>query len=417
MKFVHAADLHIDSPLSGLSRYEGAPVEQIRSATRRACDNLVNLCIDEQVELLLLAGDLFDGDWKDYSTGLFFASRMARLKQAGVRVISIRGNHDAASHITKHLRLPDNVIELSSRNVETRLFEDLGVAVHGRGYSKRAETANLAAAYPDAVPGYLNLGLLHTAASGRVGHEPYAPCSVDDLRSKGYHYWALGHVHEREVLSIDPWIVFPGNLQGRHLRETGAKGATLVTAHGGLIDSVEHRELDVVRFVDSIVEAEREQDADQLVDRVGLELEQLVQNADGRTLVVRVTLRGPSAAHRAFQVAKERWENEIRARAAEHSELWLESVVFGTSPLIDVERVRQRKDAVGQVLRAAREVREDPERLVQFAGLFNDLNAKLPSEIRVGADALKLDDPEVLRQAASEVEQLLLVHLVGNEGD
>src|SRR3954468_20138263 len=129
MKFVHAADLHLDSPLSGLSKYEGAPVEQIRGATRRALENLVKLCLHEQAQLLVIAGDLYDGDWRDYSTGLFFNRQMAALRAAGVRVVWIRGNHDAASKLTAHLNLPDNVRELSHKKPDSRIMEDLGLAI------------------------------------------------------------------------------------------------------------------------------------------------------------------------------------------------------------------------------------------------------------------------------------------------
>ena len=143
MKFVHAADLHLDSPLAGLSKYEGAPVEQIRGATRRALENLVKLCLSEQVELLLIAGDLYDGDWRDYSTGLFFAKQMAALRAGNVRVVWIRGNHDAASKLTAHLSLPDNVRELSHKKPESFVLEQLGVAVHGQGFDTREETSDL----------------------------------------------------------------------------------------------------------------------------------------------------------------------------------------------------------------------------------------------------------------------------------
>ena len=185
MKLVHAADLHLDSPLRGLERYEGAPVERVRGATRRALENLVEFCIEEGAELLLLAGDLYDGNWKDYSTGLFFAKQMSRLREAGIRVALIRGNHDAASQITKHLRLPENVLEFSQRKPETHVFEDLGIAVHGQSFATRDVTEDLATRYPQAVPSLLNVGLLHTCA-GREGHDPYAPCSVETLISKGY---------------------------------------------------------------------------------------------------------------------------------------------------------------------------------------------------------------------------------------
>ena len=109
------------------------------------------------------------------------------------------------------------------------MLEDLGLAVHGQGFAKREVTEDLSSAYPQADPHLFNIGLLHTCLDGKPGHEPYAPCTVDGLRSKGYQYWALGHVHNREVVSQDPWIVFPGNIQGRHARETGSQG--LHTGH------------------------------------------------------------------------------------------------------------------------------------------------------------------------------------------
>ncbi len=125
LRFLHAADIHLDSPLRGLERYEGAPVEEIRGATRRAFENLVDLAVSEKVAFLLLAGDLYDGDWKDYNTGLFFAAQMRRLDEAGIPVFLIAGNHDAASQITRSLRPPSNVTVLSTKKPETRLIEEL----------------------------------------------------------------------------------------------------------------------------------------------------------------------------------------------------------------------------------------------------------------------------------------------------
>ena len=240
MKFVHAADIHLDSPLRGLERYEGAPIEAVRSATRDALANLVQTAIDESVDLVLIAGDLYDGDWKDYNTGLFLVAQLRRLHEAGIRVLLISGNHDAASRITRALRLPESVTVFATSRPETVVLGDLEVAVHGQGYASQAVTCDLSVDYPEPVPGCFNIGLLHTSADGREGHEPYAPCTVPSLVARGYDYWALGHVHRREVLHRDPWIVFPGNLQGRHVRETGAKGATLVTVEDRRVVSVDH---------------------------------------------------------------------------------------------------------------------------------------------------------------------------------
>lgn len=230
-RFIHAADPHLDSPLRGLEAHEGAPVDVLRRATRRAFENLIQLAIDEAVDFLVIAGDVYDGDWRDYSTGLFFRGQMARLNDKGIPVFLIAGNHDAASVVSKKLVLPGNVSVFSTRTAESKELEGLPVVIHGRGFPQREVTENIAKEYPDAVPSKFNLGLLHTSLTGRPGHDRYAPCSEEDLTTKGYGYWALGHIHQPEIISQDPWIVFAGNCQGRHVKETGARGCRLVTVN------------------------------------------------------------------------------------------------------------------------------------------------------------------------------------------
>ena len=211
IRFLHAADPHLDSPLQGLEIHDGAPVEVLRGATRRAFENLVQLAIEERVDFLVIAGDVYDGDWKDYSTGLFFRGQMVRLRDAGIPVYLIAGNHDAASIISKKLTLPENVYVFSTRSAESKEVASHPVVIHGRGFPHRAVPENFARDYPPAISGKFNIGLLHTSLTGRPGHDTYAPCSELDLRDKGYGYWALGHIHQPEVISKDPWIVFAGN--------------------------------------------------------------------------------------------------------------------------------------------------------------------------------------------------------------
>src|SRR6478609_166690 len=336
MKFVHAADLHLDSPLAGLSKYEGAPVEQIRGATRRALENLVKLCLSEQVELLLIAGDLYDGDWRDYSTGLFFAKQMAALRAGNVRVVWIRGNHDAASKLTAHLNLPDNVRELSHKKPDSLVLDDLGIAVHGQGFDTREVTTDLSLRYPEPKRGLFNIGLLHTALEGRAGHAPYAPCRLSALVDRGYDYFALGHVHTREVLSERPWIVFPGNLQGRHARETGSKGVSLVTVEGEQVRSVEHRALDAVRWQVAEADASSERTLDGVLERVRESLIAAVAQSDGRLSAVRVRIHGASAAHEQLAARLERVTDEVRALTLDlAAEAWLEKVELVTRPLAE----------------------------------------------------------------------------------
>ncbi len=416
MKVVHAADLHIDSPLAGLDRYESAPVEEIRSATRRALENLVALCVSEKVALLLIAGDLFDGDWRDYSTGLFFSQQMSVLKEAGVEVVAVRGNHDAASQIEKHLRLPDNVFVFSHEQATSRAYEDLGVVVHGQSYRHREEQENLARHYPKRWDSYVNIGLLHTSVSGRPGHATYAPTTLDELLEKGYDYWALGHVHQREVLSEAPWVVFSGNLQGRHVREEGQKGATLITIEEGAVQRVEHRSVDVVRFIRLRVVVDAEASAEAVVDELARAIGDASASAEGRTLVVRAIATGSSAAHARLVFEREHWLQELRALSGEAGSVWVEDLRVETRPLQSAEARAQRGDALGELVRSLARLRTDDPRKTQLLEQFAVFVAKLPHEVKSGPGAVELSSPEQLDAYLNEASELLVERLLEDDG-
>jgi exonuclease SbcD len=326
-RFLHAADVHLDSPLHGLSRYEGLPADEIRSATRAAFDNLVQCAIDEAVDFVVVAGDLFDGDWRDMGTGLYFAKAMGRLDQAGIPAFLLSGNHDAASVVSRTVPWPPNVRLFGSRRPETHRLPELSVAIHGQSFATQAVTENLVVAYPHGDAHTFNVGMLHTALAGRQGHADYAPCSVDDLRSRGYDYWALGHVHEFEVVSTEPYVVFPGNVQGRTIRETGAKGAVLVDVADGEVVSVERVELDVIRWARLDVDCAGAgiNDAEDLLRTalVGLH----GANASGRPLIARVTLVGETAEAGAFRDRAATLRDDVRAIASSiSSDLFVEKV-------------------------------------------------------------------------------------------
>lgn len=418
MKFIHAADIHLDSALHGLERYEGAPVDEIRSATRRAFDNLVDLAIDEEVAFVLLVGDLYDGDWKDYNTGLYFVDRMHRLREAGIRVFIVAGNHDAASQITRHLRLPDNVTLFSTRHPEQVVLEDLGVAVHGQGFATRAVTDDISQAYPQGDPQLFNIGLLHTCLDGKPGHEPYAPCSVDGLRSKGYQYWALGHVHQREVVSEDPWIVFPGNIQGRHARELGAKGCTLVTVEHGEIERVQHRDLDVFRWSRCELDVSSSETVDDVYDQVRAALQEASDAAEGRPVAVRLILRGACAAHAVLQADQQRWVQEYRALATGlgGAGVWLEKVSIRTSAATASEGGLERDDALSGLLRAIRDMNLDEHSTGALADELSALRQKLPAELLGGDDPFDPTSAEVLAESLEDIKGLLLHRLLSVDG-
>jgi DNA repair exonuclease SbcCD nuclease subunit len=418
MKFLHAADVHLDSPLRGLERYEGAPVDEIRCATRRAFDNLVERAIEEDVACVLLAGDLYDGDWKDYNTGLYFIDRMRQLDSAGIHVFIVAGNHDAASQITRQLRLPDNVTLFSTSKPETVVLGKPGLAVHGQGFARREVTEDLSSAYPQADPHLFNIGLLHTCLDGKPGHEPYAPCTVDGLRSKGYHYWALGHVHNREVVSQDPWIVFPGNIQGRHARETGHKGCTLVNVADGEVVAVEHRDLDVLRWARCVVDVTHSASLDEIYDQVREALQQALDDADERPVAARLILQGSSPVHSSLHSDSIHWIQEYRALASGlgGAGLWLEKVVIETRQAVALDELLERDDALGGLLRAIHALEIDASSVEGLAAEVADLHQKLPPELLGGEDRYNPTDPGYLASLMEDIKELL-VHRLVSSGD
>jgi len=414
-RFIHAADVHLDSPLLGLEQYEGAPAEQIRGATRQALKNLVDLAIAEKAAFVLFAGDLYDGDWRDYNTGLFFSAQMSKLREAGIRAFIAAGNHDAASQITKYLRMPDNVKVLSVQEPESVVLENLGVAIHGQGFPTRAVLSDLSLSYPAPMRGLFNIGMLHTSVDGREGHERYAPCTREGLVSKGYEYWALGHVHKREILHTDPWIIFPGNVQGRHIKETGPKGCTLVAVQDGRVATAEHRDLDVLRWSLCEVDASGADTGEETLNRAVGTLERELKGSDGRALAVRVVIRGACKAHQEFSVNFDRWTNEIRAAAADLSggNIWIEQVVALTKAEVDPDRVLKRNDTLSDLLRSVMECNIEgiPPGLVEE---LRELRRKLPEELRPIAD---LENPGPFQEVIKDVQQILIARLLRRAED
>jgi len=412
-RFLHAADIHLDSAMVGLDLPEDTPLDQVRGATRRAFDNLVDLAIREQVAFVLLSGDLYDGDWKDFNTGIFFNRRVAQLKDARIAIYIVTGNHDAASQITKSLKPLENVHFFSHRKPETILLKELDVALHGQSFASRAVTDDLSANYPKAKSGMFNIGLLHTALSGREGHEPYAPCTVDGLKSKGYQYWALGHVHQREIVSEDPWIVFPGNIQGRHVRETGSKGCTLVTVDGDEV-KVESADLDILRWNLCQVDVGGCNSTDEVCERVQAVFEKVLLEAEDRPLLARLELLGATAAHQQLKSQTAYWAEKFRGLASGigGSGIWLEKVKLKTTDETHLETLTQGDDALAGLLKNLMDLEIDAGKISELDLEFSSFLSRLPAEIRGGEDPFDPTDPDQWNDIRNDIKDLLVARLL-----
>ncbi len=414
LRFIHTADIHLDSPLHRLEAYEGAPVAEIRQASRRAFENLMDLALTESVDFVLIAGDLFDGDWKDYHTGLYFISQVRRLRDAGIRVFIIAGNHDAAGQMTRHLPYPDNVHLFSSRKSETVAIESLQTAVHGRSYAAASVTENLALSYPGPVSGYVNIGLLHTSLTGRPGHEPYAPCTLSDLAARGYDYWALGHVHGFEIAGHEPLVVFPGCIQGRHIRETGPKGCALVTVREGLPPDTVFHPLDVIRWESIHLDLTGAAGPEEALDILNARLETLVMENDPIPLIVRAAFTGKTAFHARIAGDPEYWRQAVRASAisAFGERVWIEKIRIETEPVQPPGQKSTDPGPLRELEALTTAVKNDPRILKDVAGELGPLFRKLPAEYRQDMEALQPDDADQMRRIIDQSHDLLVRRLM-----
>ena len=383
-RFLHAADIHLDSPLIGLSNIEGQVADRIRAAPRAAFESLVERVIESEIDFLVIAGDLYDGSWRDYKTGLFFAEQMGRLHQYRIPVYLLHGNHDAQSQITKPLVLPDNVNVFGVRNPETFRNEEINVVLHGQSYRQTAVTENLVPGYPSPIDGAFNIGVLHTALGGMGGHANYAPCDLKELVAKGYDYWALGHVHKRQVLHVQPHVVFPGNLQGRHIRETGPKGAYLITVEGGDVADLTPLDFDVVRWEAHEVDVTIAVDIGEVVDLMREALVQGREEASERMLVCRILLRGRTRLHGQLVTDAEKLTAEARSIALGLGEevAWVEQVSVLTTPVADFTTLAAREDTLGDLQRMLQDAGADKELIAHMQGDIGRLVRLLPHELK-----------------------------------
>jgi exonuclease SbcD len=394
-RFIHAADIHLDSPLRGLDQDETAPKERIRNATRVALKNLVDFALEEKVDFLIIAGDLYDGDWSDYATGHILLSQLRRMAPTPVYVI--HGNHDALSKMTRSLPMPPHVHVFGAKQVEPEKLDEIRVALFGRSFGNSATSENIAREYPAPIAGYFNIGLLHTSLTGSEEHPRYAPCSPDQLVNHGYNYWALGHIHKRwTVREAGPTIVFPGNLQGRHAGEAGPKGACLVEVDDDHRVTVKDQALDDVRW--DVIEHHADPMSDVSAILAAIASKARASSSDSRLLVLRIRLRGECSAHDDLVAHRSSHVHQLRALLKDElgEDVWLEDLRVETRPLRVESADETVDDARAEIARVLAEIRSEPTWFAAIAEEFAEIQDKLPADLFRGDDAVRLADVDWL---------------------
>lgn len=374
-RFIHAADLHLDTPFEGVAGPAPEVAEALREASLQAWDRLVQLALDEEVLFVLLAGDIYDGAERGVRAQIRFVNGLRRLDQAGIRTFIVHGNHDPLSGWSAVHEWPATVTIFGSGAVESLPLEIAGeqvAVIHGISYGKRETIDNLARKFTRGDGRGLHVGLLHANVGAVSEHASYAPCGLADLTAAGMDYWALGHVHKRQVLREgDPWVVYPGDTQGRSPKpsETGEKGAFVVTVSGSTVSPPEFYALDAVRFIECEHDIGDVVDIPQLQSRLAESLDSLRAQHEGRALLVRITLggRGRLADDLARPGAIDGLLVEMReADAGLEPFLWIESIKNHTRQELDFATIRARDDFSAGLLAFADQLQADEVAAGQF---------------------------------------------------
>lgn len=366
-RVLHCADLHLDSPQVGISRLDADLRERVRQVAFAGWRRLVTTAIEMDVDLVTVAGDVYDSDDHGLAAFVVFRDELRRLARAGIPCLVTAGNHDPLDARRASLRdLPEgcHLFGATPERVMVQSKSGPDVSVYGVSHARAGEGSNLAAALAaDFVPtDGLALALVHANVGGSVGHEDYAPCSLDELRSGPFDAWLLGHVHERTVLHPSaPLVLYPGNIQGRHIRERGDRGAYIVDFDADGTAEATFLPLSELVWLEGTTDIAGMDQVDQLIDALDGDIDAAVQPHDGaQAFAVRWHLRGRGPLCQGLAGGRieelhlaldERWSQRPRP-------VYLERLDNATEPELDTELLRGQDSFASAVIAAADELRE-----------------------------------------------------------
>lgn len=418
---LHAADLHLGAPLDSLGSIMAVEKSAfLRTRADRAFGNLVQVAMDERVDVIVLAGDVYDDANREVRAQVRLAKGLRELDEAGIRVFIAHGNHDPpAASYRPAAALPANVTVFGPGDVQVHLVQSSGggeVAVAGVSFSTAHERANLVQRFAviDAA-GVPCVGVLHANVEGTIGHDPYAPCSVEDLRAAPVAYWALGHIHLRTVmpLAAGRWWAYPGNLQGRSAKpaECGPKGALVVPMTELGVGEPRFVACDAIRFVRADVDVSAAHDIAEVLELIETRAAHEVESAESRPVLLRLRLSGASAAHDTLVEERVKLLELVR----EHGGAVLGDGEFlrvevATRPAVERSQLVARRDLLAALLERldAQRATSDDEIAAVVAASVGSLDSATKAILTSAARS----DPLLYRRLLDEIEQLFIEQLV-----
>ncbi|MCF6094718.1 DNA repair exonuclease [Microaerobacter geothermalis] len=368
-RFVHAADLHLDSPFQGLSSSQPEHIKRvIRQSTFQSFDQLIQLCVDEHVDFLLIAGDVYDGADRSLQAQLYFKKGMERLNQVGIQVFLVHGNHDPEDGKMATLTYPENLHVFPSDKVSGVPFCKGGqevARIYGISYPRAKVTENLAALFRREEDVPYAIGLLHANVDSSPEHGNYAPCSINDLVAAQMDYWALGHIHHRQILRQDPPIVYPGNIQGRSVKELGSRGCYLVDVSADGKVKLDYKSLDSIRWFVKGISIQGLQTEEELLQQFSRIIEETQMESEGKPAIVRWIIEGKGRLHQSFQDARfvQDLLEEIRLQGDGFNFVWAESIHVKTGQEVNKQEIMKQEHVLGEFLRHLHHLKQNDEEL------------------------------------------------------
>lgn len=374
-KFIHAADLHIESPYKGVKSLNKKLGEALVQRGFEAYDQLIQTCIDEAIDFLLIAGDSFDSESGSLGAQYRFFSGLEKLHKHGINVYIICGNHDPLNRWAKNFQLPDNVFRFKANDIQQEVFSKEGKAlasIYGVSYGEKEEFNGLAEHFKRTDQNSFAIGMLHGMLSGKEGHTPYCPFTLDQLRASGMDYWALGHIHKREIIhEKNPIAVYSGNIQGRHFNETGEKGCYLIGVERGTVTEQKFIQLSSIIFERSELDINDIENMDVLFAEIDTLKEGLL--AKDNAYMLRITLTGNTNLYSELtdqQSVGELLKSINAQNNYDRDFVYIDRLINQTQPIIDLEARKKASDFLADLIQRFDQYEKDSNRLAELEQLL-----------------------------------------------
>lgn len=414
-KFIHAADLHIESPYKGVKSLNKKLGEALVQRGFDAYDQLIETCISEKVDFLLIAGDSFDSESGSLGAQYRFFSGLEKLNQHNINVYIICGNHDPLNRWAQNFQLPENVFRFKANLVQQEVFTKGGKAlasIYGVSYGEKEVFDGMADQFKRNDQHSFAIGMLHGMLSGKEGHSPYCPFTLDQLRASGMDYWALGHIHKREIIhESNPLAVYPGNIQGRHFNETGEKGCYLIEIERGTISKQTFIGLSSVIFERTTLDIDEVESMDVLFSEIDALKEQLLVKE--HSYMLRITLTGSSSLYNELtdQFAVDELLKTINAQNQyEKNFVYIDRLVNNTQPIIDIEARKKASDFLADLMQRFDQHEKNPTQLKELeTHLFEEIKSS-----KVGRSLDLLEDKETLKEVLENAKWKCISGLLNN---